>query len=219
MNDNLKRIAAETALHYVEEDSVVGVGTGSTANHFIDLLGERYRNRIRGAVPSSQASAERLKQHGIPVLDLNSAGDIPLYVDGADEANDLLQLIKGGGGAMTREKIVAAASRKFICIADESKKVDILGAFPLPVEVIPMGRSYVARQLVKLGGNPELRTGFTTDNGNIILDVHNLEILEPINMEQSINNIPGVVTVGLFAMRPADLLILGTPEGPRVLYA
>ena len=219
MNDHLKRMAAETALQYVEEDSIVGVGTGSTANHFIDLLGEKFRNRIQGAVASSEASAERLKRHGIPVLDLNSVGDIPLYVDGADEANGLLQLIKGGGGALTREKIVAAASRKFICIADESKKVDVLGAYPLPVEVIPMARSYVARQLVKLGGNPELRAGITTDNGNIILDVHNLEILEPINMEQSINNIPGVVTVGLFAIRPADLLILGTSQGSRVLYA
>ncbi|HEX7026156.1 MAG TPA: ribose-5-phosphate isomerase RpiA [Gammaproteobacteria bacterium] len=219
MNDRLKRIAAETALHYVEEDSIVGVGTGSTANHFIDLLGEKFRNRIQGAVASSEASTERLKRLGIPVLDLNSVGDIPLYVDGADEANSLLQLIKGGGGALTREKIVASASRKFVCIADESKKVDVLGAFPLPVEVIPIARSYVARQLVKLGGNPELRPDFKTDNGNIILDVHNLEILEPIKMEQAINNIPGVVTVGLFAMRPADMLILGTPEGSRVLYA
>lgn len=219
MNDHLKRIAAETALRYVEEDSVVGVGTGSTANHFIDLLGEKFRNRIQGAVASSEASAERLKRQGIPVLDLNSVGDIPLYVDGADEANSLLQLIKGGGGALTREKIVAAASRQFICIADESKKVDVLGAYPLPVEVIPMARSYVARQLVKLGGNPELRTGFKTDNGNIILDVHTLQILEPIKMEQTINNIPGVVTVGLFAMRPADILILGTQQGPKVLMA
>lgn len=217
--DEMKREAAEAALQYVEEDTVVGIGTGSTANHFIDLLAAKFKHRIEGTVASSEASAARLKQHGIPVFDLNSVGDIPLYVDGADEANGLLQLIKGGGGALTREKIVAAASRKFVCIADESKKVDVLGAFPLPIEVLPMARSYVARQLVKLGGNPELREGFKTDNGNIILDVHNLPIVEPVKMEQTINSIPGVVTVGLFAIRPADILILGTQQGPKTLTA
>lgn len=217
--DEMKREAAEAALQYVEEDTVVGIGTGSTANHFIDLLAAKFKRRIEGTVASSEASAARLKQHGIPVFDLNSVGDIPLYVDGADEANGLLQLIKGGGGALTREKIVAAASRKFVCIADESKKVDVLGAFPLPIEVLPMARSYVARQLVKLGGNPELREGFKTDNGNIILDVHNLPIVEPVKMEQTINSIPGVVTVGLFAIRPADILILGTQQGPKTLTA
>lgn len=217
--DEMKRAAAEAALRYVEEDSIVGIGTGSTANHFIDLLAEHFKHRIEGAVASSETSEARLKQHGIPVLALNSIGDIPLYVDGADEANGFLQLIKGGGGALTREKIIAAASRKFVCIADESKRVDVLGAFPLPVEVIPMARSYVARQFVKLGGNPALREGFKTDNGNIVLDIHNLPILEPVKMEQTINNIPGVVTVGLFAIRPADILILGTQQGLKTLTA
>lgn len=217
--DEMKRAAAEAALQYVAEDSIVGIGTGSTANHFIDLLAAKFKRRIEGAVASSEASAAKLKQHGIPVFELNSIGDIPLYVDGADEANGFLQLIKGGGGALTREKVVASASRKFICIADESKKVDVLGAFPLPVEVIPMARSYVARQLVKLGGNPVLREGFKTDNGNIILDVHNLSIMEPVKMEQTINNIAGVVASGLFANRPADVLILGTQQGPKTLTA
>jgi ribose 5-phosphate isomerase A len=217
--DKLKYIAAEAALQYVEEDTIIGVGTGSTANHFIDLLGAKFKNRIEGAVASSEASAIRLKKFGIPVLDLNATGDLALYVDGADEANKFLQLIKGGGGAHTREKIVASASRKFICIADASKKVDMLGAFPLPVEVITMARSYVARQLTRLGGNPVLREGFTSDNGNLILDVHNLQILEPIKLETTINNIAGVVDVGLFAHRPADVLILGTPDGPVILTA
>jgi ribose 5-phosphate isomerase A len=215
--DELKKVAAKAALDYVR-GGIVGVGTGSTVNHFIDLLAT-VKHRIDGTVSSSEASTQRLKSHGIQVLDLNAAGELDLYVDGADESNRQLELIKGGGGALTREKIVAAASRKFVCIADESKLVRVLGRFPLPVEVIPMARSYVARQLVKLGGTPTWREGFVTDNGNLILDVHNLEILEPIKLEQEINNIAGVVTVGLFAMRPADVLILGAAEGPRTLTA
>ena len=209
-----KQIAAEAALDYIQVDDVVGVGTGSTADYFIDALA-KIKGKIDGAVASSEASAERLKQHGIQVLDLNSVASLPVYVDGADEATRHKHLIKGGGGALTREKIVAAVSEKFICVADESKLVDILGAFPLPIEVIPMARSYVARQLVKLGGVPELRENFVTDNGNPILDVHNLEILNPVKMEQELNNIAGIVTVGIFSIRPADLLILGTDQGPE----
>jgi ribose 5-phosphate isomerase A len=216
--DAMKKQAAEAALAYVEEDGIVGVGTGSTVNHFIDALAG-IKGRIEGAVSSSIASTERLKGHGIPVYDLNAVGEISLYVDGADESNAQLQLIKGGGGALTREKIVAAASRQFVCIADESKLVRILGAFPLPVEVIPMARSYVARELVRLGGTPVWREGFVTDNGNLILDVQHLEIMEPAKLEQQINNIAGVVTVGIFALRPADVLILGTPDGPKTLRA
>jgi len=216
--DEMKKMAAKAALEYVGSGGIIGVGTGSTVNHFIDLLAP-IKHRIDGAVSSSEASTERLKAHGIPVLDLNSAGDLELYVDGADESNHHLQLIKGGGGALTREKIVAAASRKFVCIADSSKLVDVLGAFPLPVEVIPMARSYVARQLVQLGGNPVWRENVVTDNGNVILDVHNLEIMEPIRLEQQINNIAGVVTVGIFAVRPADVLILGTEQGPKTVTA
>lgn len=215
--DEMKRAAAEAALAYVEPGMTVGIGTGSTANHFIDLLAERMKARIEGTVASSEASAERLRGHGIPVLDLNSVGTLPLYVDGADEANRYLQLIKGGGGALTREKIVAGASEKFVCIADESKLVDVLGAFPLPVEVIPMARSFVARQLTRLGGQPVLREGFTTDNGNLILDVHNLKIMEPEKLETQINQIPGVVTVGIFAHRPADVLILGGKDGVKTM--
>jgi ribose 5-phosphate isomerase A len=213
--DQLKKQAAEAALSYVE-GGLIGVGTGSTVNHFIDALAT-IKGKIDGAVSSSEVSSQRLKQHGIPVVDLNSAGGLSLYVDGADESNKSLQLIKGGGGALTREKIVAAASERFVCIADESKLVSMLGAFPLPVEVIPMARSYVARELAKLGGNPAWREGFTTDNGNLILDVHGLEIMEPMKMEQQINNIAGVVTVGIFALRPADVLILGSADGPRTL--
>lgn len=213
--DAMKKQAAEAALAYVEE-GIVGVGTGSTVNHFIDALAG-IKGRIEGAVSSSVASTERLKGHGIPVYDLNAVGELSVYVDGADESNAQLQLIKGGGGALTREKIVAAASRQFVCIADESKLVKVLGAFPLPVEVIPMARSYVARELVQLGGTPVWREGFVTDNGNLILDVQHLEILEPAKLEQTINNIAGVVTVGIFALRPADVLILGTPDGPRTL--
>jgi len=214
--DEMKKAAAKAALEYVETGTIVGIGTGSTANHFIDLLAG-IKGKLEGTVASSVASAERLKKHGIPVFDLNAVGDLNLYVDGADESNRHLHLVKGGGGALTREKIVAAASRKFVCIADESKLVDVLGKFPLPVEVIPMARSYVARQIVKLGGQPVLREGFTTDNGNVILDVHNIQILNPVELEQKLNNIVGVVTNGLFAMRPADVLILGTPAGAKTL--
>jgi len=214
--DELKRQVAEAALEYVVPGTIIGVGTGSTANMFIDALA-RIKGRIEGTVASSVASAERLKGHGIPVLDLNDAGELSVYIDGADESNRHLQLIKGGGGALTREKIVAAASEKFVCIADESKLVDVLGRFPLPIEVIPMARSYVARELVKIGGRPVLREGFTTDNGNIILDVHDLEIMEPAKLEDRLNNIPGIVTVGIFALRPADVLLLGTAEGVKVM--
>jgi ribose 5-phosphate isomerase A len=216
--EDLKRVAAEAALKYLPDGGIIGVGTGSTVNHFIDLLA-KIKGRFDGAVSSSEASTARLKSHGIPVLDLNTCGDLEVYVDGADESNHQLQLIKGGGGALTREKIIAGASRKFICIADESKLVRVLGAFPLPVEVIPMARSFVARRLVKLGGTPVWRDGFVTDNGNLILDVRGLEILEPAKLEDAINRIAGVVTVGLFAHRPADVLILGTPSGPKVVTA
>jgi len=214
--DEMKKMAARAALEYVETGTIIGIGTGSTANHFIDYLAG-IKHRIDGTVASSRASADRLAAHGIPVLDLNSVNELSVYVDGADESNRHLHLIKGGGGALTREKIVAAVSRKFVCIADDSKLVDILGAFPLPVEVIPMARSYVARELVKRGGQPVYREGFTTDNGNDILDVHNLEIMEPVRLEGELNNIAGVVTVGLFARRPADVLLLGTGDGVRTL--
>ena len=212
--DELKKMVAKAALEYVEPGTIIGIGTGSTANHFIDHLAG-IKGRIDGTVASSNASAERLAAHGIPVLDLNSVSELSVYIDGADESNHHLHLIKGGGGALTREKIVAACARKFVCIADGSKLVDILGKFPLPVEVIPMARSMVARQLVKLGGQPVWRDGFVTDNGNNILDVHNLEIMEPAKLEQTLNNIPGVVTNGLFALRPADVLLLGTEEGVK----
>lgn len=214
--DAMKKAAAEAALAYVENGMVVGVGTGSTANHFIDLLGG-IRSRIDGAVASSEASAKRLRERGIPVLELNDVGQLPLYVDGADEATRQLHLIKGGGGALTREKIVAGASDRFVCIADESKLVNYLGKFPLPIEVIPMGRSFVARELVKRGGKPVLREGFTTDNGCVILDVQNLDILDPLKMETELNMIPGIVTVGIFAARPADVLILGTAQGVQTI--
>ncbi|MEM7400370.1 MAG: ribose-5-phosphate isomerase RpiA [Pseudomonadota bacterium] len=207
-----KEIAAEAALDYVQNNDIVGVGTGSTANYFIDGLA-KLKNKIDGAVASSVASSERLKQHGIEVIDANQVTSLSIYVDGADETTKHKHLIKGGGGAHTREKIVAAMSEKFICIADDSKLVDVLGAFPLPLEVIPMARSYVARELVKIGGAPEMRENFTTDNGNVILDVHNLEILNPVEMEQQLNNLAGIVTVGIFALRPADVLILGTDKG------
>lgn len=214
--DDMKKAAARAALEYIESGSIIGVGTGSTANHFIDALAS-IKGKIEGAVASSNATAERLKKHGIPVLDLNATGGLALYVDGADESTRHLHLIKGGGGALTREKIVAAASKTFVCVADASKLVDVLGAFPLPVEVIPMARSYVAREIVKLGGEPVLRTGFTTDNGNVILDVRGLTILNPVELEEKLNNIVGVVTNGLFARRPADVLILGTPGGVKTL--
>jgi ribose 5-phosphate isomerase A len=214
--DELKKLVAQAAIEYVETDTVIGVGTGSTANHFVDALAG-IKHKIDGAVASSEATAARLKQHGIPVFDLNSTGELSVYVDGADESDPHLHLTKGGGGALTREKIVAAASRKFVCIADGSKLVDILGAFPLPVEVIPMARSYVARQLVKLGGNPVWREDFVTDNGNVILDVHNLTITDPRGLEAQLNNIAGVVTNGLFALRPADVLLLGTEDGVKTM--
>ncbi len=213
--DELKQQAAKAALDYVS-GGVIGVGTGSTVNHFIDYLAS-VKGKIEGAVSSSEASTERLKGHGIPVLDFNATGELEVYIDGADESDHYLNLIKGGGGALTREKIIAGASKKFVCIADESKLVDILGAFPLPVEVIPMARSHVARQLVKLGGTPVWRENFTTDNGNMILDVHNMEIMKPMEMEQKINAIAGVVTTGIFALRGADVLILGTESGPKTV--
>jgi ribose 5-phosphate isomerase A len=214
--DAKKKAAAMAALEYVESGWVIGIGTGSTANYFIDGLAN-IKGKLDGAVASSNATAERLKKAGIPVLDLNATGDLPLYVDGADEATKHLQLIKGGGGALTREKIVAAASQKFVCIADDSKLVDVLGKFPLPVEVIPMARSLVARKIVELGGQPVLRENFKTDNGNIILDVHNLSILNPVELEDKLDRLAGVVTNGLFAHRPADVLLLGGDQGVRTL--
>jgi ribose 5-phosphate isomerase A len=214
--DRRKQLAAEAALDYIEDDMIVGVGTGSTVNYFIDGLAAR-KLRIKGAVSSSEASSARLKKHGFDVLDLNSTGDLSIYVDGADETDQHLRLIKGGGGALTREKIVAAASQRFVCIVDDTKLVDVLGKFPLPVEVIPMARSYVARQLVRLGGQPVLRAGFTTDNGNPILDVHHLSILDPVALETEINQITGVVCVGLFARRPADVLLIGSDAGVKTV--
>ncbi len=214
--DEMKKMVAHAALEYVETGAIIGVGTGSTANHFIDALAG-IKHRIDGTVASSEATAERLKGHGIAVFELNEVSDIPVYVDGADESNKYLHLIKGGGGALTREKIIAAASDKFVCVADGSKMVDILGAFPLPVEVIPMARSYVAREIVKMGGQPVWREDFITDNGNQILDVQNLSIMEPVKLEEKLNNIVGVVTNGLFAIRPADVLLLGTEEGVKVV--
>jgi ribose 5-phosphate isomerase A len=214
--DEKKKAVALAALEYVESGWVIGVGTGSTANHFIDGLA-KIKGKLDGAVASSNATAERLKKIGIPVLDLNSTGDLPLYVDGADEATKHLHLIKGGGGALTREKIVAAASKKFVCIADDSKLVDVLGRFPLPVEVIPMARSLVARKIVELGGQPVLRENFKTDNGNIILDVHNLRIMNPVELEEKLDHLTGVVTNGLFARRPADVLLLASDQGVKKL--
>lgn len=216
--EQAKQLVAEAAIAYLEWDWVIGVGTGSTANLFIDELAKIKRN-IEGTVASSEASAERLRGHGIKVFELNEVGDLPIYVDGADEATKHLDLIKGGGAALTREKIVAAASEKFICIADDSKLVDRLGVFPLPIEVIPMAKSYVARQLVKLGGNPVLREGVATDNGNLIIDVHHLQIDKPAELERTINQIAGVVTNGLFAQRGADVLLLGGSNGVRTLTA
>ena len=214
--DEMKQAVAKAAIEYVEVGTIIGIGTGSTANFFIDELA-KIKNQIEGAVASSVASADRLEGHGIEVFDLNSVSEISVYVDGADESNKHLHLIKGGGGALTREKIVAAVSKKFVCIADESKLVGCLGAFPLPVEVIPMARSYVAREIAKLGGQPVLREGFTTDNGNVILDVNNMEIMEPVKLEETLNRITGVVTNGLFALRPADVLLLGTQDGVTTL--
>lgn len=215
--DDKKRRAAEAALKYVEPGAYIGIGTGGTVNLFIEALAQT-RPPIEGAVASSEATAALLRKHRIPLADLNSVGELPIYIDGADQASKFLHLIKGGGGALTREKIIAAASKIFVCILDDSKLVNVLGTIvPLPIEVIPMARSYVARQLVKLGGQPILRTGFTTDNGHMILDVHNLAILEPAKFEAEINNIPGVVGNGIFARRPADVLLVGTEAGVRVL--
>jgi len=207
-----KKRVAEAALAFVKEDSVLGVGTGSTVNCFIDALAAS-GIRIEAAVSSSEASTCRLQAAGIEVVELNQAGTLDIYIDGADEFDAHRRLIKGGGGALTREKIIAAASRKFVCIVDESKKVGVLGKFPLPVEVIPMARSFVARSLVAIGGQPEWRSGFVTDNGNAILDVHNLDLIDPVEMEKRINNIPGVVTCGLFALRPAEVVLMATTAG------
>jgi ribose 5-phosphate isomerase A len=220
--DEMKQAVAEAALAYIqpklEKDTVIGIGTGSTANLFIDALA-RIKGQIYATVASSESSAARLKSNGIPVYELNTVDSVDFYIDGADESNRALQLIKGGGAALTREKIVAAVAQEFICIADESKLVQTLGNFPLPVEVIPMARSYVARALVKLGGDPIYREGVVTDNGNVILDVYNFAITQPLAMEAKINNITGVVTNGLFAMRPADVLLLGTGDGVKTLFA
>ena len=207
----MKQAVARAAVDYVRS-GIIGVGTGSTANYLIDALAE-VKGRFDGAVASSEATANRLKSHGISVLDLNSVGELEVYLDGADEITEHFAMIKGGGGALTREKIVAACSKKFICIADESKRVGVLGQFPLPVEVIPMARSYVARELVKLGGQPRLREGYTTDNGNVILDVYGLSIVDPVSLETTLNQLVGVVTNGLFACRGADVLLLGTRSG------
>ena len=220
--DEMKQLVADAALNYIrpklESDTIIGIGTGSTANCFIDSLAA-IKAQVNATVASSEASAQRLKSHGIPVYDLNSVDQVDFYIDGADECNAALQLIKGGGAALTREKIVTAVAGEFICIADESKLVHTLGAFPLPVEVIPMARSYVARELVKLGGDPVYREGVTTDNGNIILDVFNFSIAKPLETEKKINGITGVVTNGIFALKPADILFLGTPEGVKTLRA
>ena len=216
--DEMKRKAAEAALEYVITDEIVGVGTGSTVNHFIDALAE-IKHTIKGAVSSSVASTERMEGYGIQVYDLNDVNGIEVYIDGADESDHYLNLIKGGGGALTREKIIAGASKKFVCIADESKLVDVMGTFPLPVEVIPMARSFIARELVKLGGRPVYREGFVTDNGCEILDVHDLKIMEAVKLENELNKLPGIVTVGIFANRPADVLILGTPEGAKTVLS
>jgi ribose 5-phosphate isomerase A len=214
--DELKQLVAREALKHVEDDAVVGVGSGSTVNFFIDALAG-IKGRIEGAVAASESSAERLKRHGIRVLDLNSVDALPVYVDGADEVNEHLYMIKGGGGALTREKIVAAVAKRFVCICDASKLVPVLGKFPLPVEVIPMARSYVGRELLRLGGQPELRQNFRTDNGNLIIDCYGLSIVDPPRLEAELNNIAGVVTNGIFARRGADLLLLGGPQGVRSL--
>jgi len=214
--DDLKQAVAREAIRYVVDGAVIGVGSGSTANFFIDELA-KMKNRIAGAVASSEKTAERLKRHGIRLLDLNGVDELPVYIDGADEITEHLTMIKGGGGALTREKVVAAVAKKFVCIADESKLVPVLGKFPLPVEVTPMARAYVARQMVRLGGQPKLREGFTTDNGNIVLDVWGLSILNPVELETAINNVTGVVTNGLFARRGADVLLLGNQSGVKTM--
>ncbi|ROQ22506.1 ribose-5-phosphate isomerase RpiA [Gallaecimonas pentaromativorans] len=213
--DELKKAVGWKALDYVVKDSIVGVGTGSTVNHFIDALGT-IKHQIKGAVSSSEASTAKLKAMGIEIFDLNSVPELSVYVDGADEINGQNHMIKGGGAALTREKIVAAVADKFVCIVDASKTVEVLGAFPLPVEVIPMARSYVARELVKLGGDPVYREGVVTDNGNVILDVHNLKIVDPVDFEAKLNAIVGVVTNGLFAARAADVVLVGTSDGVKI---
>ncbi|BAE75285.1 Ribose-5-phosphate isomerase A [Sodalis glossinidius str. 'morsitans'] len=214
--DELKKAVGWAALKYVRLGTIVGVGTGSTAAHFIDALAS-VRHQIDGAVSSSEASSAKLQSLGIPLFDLNEVDSLDIYVDGADEINGSMQMIKGGGAALTREKIIAAVARKFICIADSSKLVDVLGTFPLPVEVIPMARAWVARELVRLGGAPVYRQGVVTDNGNIILDVHNLAIMDAVALEEQINNIPGVVTVGLFARRGADVALIGSEQGVKII--
>src|SRR5690242_6831467 len=216
--DEQKRAAAQAAIQQIPAGSIVGVGTGSTANYFIDELG-KIKHKIEGAVASSEATAQRLRGQGIEVIDLNSVDLLPVYVDGADEITEHLHMIKGGGGALTREKIVAAVAKKFVCIADQNKLVRVLGKFPLPVEVIPMARSYVAREITRLGGQPVLRRGFTTDNGNVILDVHGMQILNPVELETELNQLTGVVTNGLFARQGADILLLGTDNGVRTIVA
>jgi len=213
--DSQKQAVAYAVLDYIEYDMVLGVGSGTTVNFFIDAL-KKVKGKIAGAVASSVATAERLKALSIPVVDLNSVNELSLYVDGADEINAYKQMIKGGGGALTREKIIAAVAKKFICIADQSKVVDLLGKFPVAIEVLPMARSYVARQVLKLGGNPIYRQGFVTDNGNVILDVHNLKLLNPVEIETKINNITGVVCNGIFAVRPADILLVSTDAGVKL---
>mgnify|MGYP000945261806 FL=1 len=213
----MKKIAAQAALQFVKPEMIVGVGSGSTVNCFIEALGSM-KDEIKGAVAASKNSEELLKKHGIEVFSANDVASLDIYVDGADEINPQKMMIKGGGAALTREKIVAALAKNFICIVDSSKQVDVLGStFPLPIEVIPMARSQVARQLVTLGGAPEYREGVVTDNGNIILDVHNFEILNPVEMEKELNNIAGVVTNGVFALRPADTVIVGTPDGAKII--
>jgi ribose 5-phosphate isomerase A len=217
-HNQLKESVAKAALKYVVEDKVVGVGSGSTVNFFIDALAA-IKGRIEGAVAASEASAQRLKQHGIRVFDLNSVNELPVYIDGADEVTEHLHMVKGGGGALTREKICAAVAAKFVCICDASKLVPVLGKFPLPLEVIPMARSYIGREIVKRGGSPELRQSFTTDNGNLILDCYGLTILNPPQLEAELNNLPGLVTNGLFARRPADVLLLAEPGGVKTVRA
>ena len=214
--DEQKRAVAQAAIQHVSVGSIVGVGTGSTANYFIDELA-KIKHKIEGAVASSENTAQRLREHHIEVLDLNSVGELPVYIDGADEITEHLHMIKGGGGALTREKIVAATAKKFVCVADHSKLVGVLGTFPIPVEVIPMARSYVAREIVRLGGHPVLRQGFITDNGNVILDIHGLQILNPVELETNLNQITGTVTNGLFARRGANVLLLGTDKGIRMI--
>ena len=216
--DQQKQLVAREAVKYVVDDAYVGVGSGSTANFFVDELAQ-LKGRIKGAVASSVKTADRLKGHGIRVVELTEVDDLPVYIDGADETTEHGAMIKGGGGALTREKIVAAVARKFVCIVDQSKLVGVLGNFPLPVEVIPMARSHVARQLVKLGGHPQLRERFVTDNGNILLDVEGLRILNPTELETKINQIAGVVTNGIFALRGADMILVGTDQGVRTLDA